>query len=160
MTKTIIIHHMQAMWAECMAAQGKSYPHVLIDVYQHLIASDYDNVIVTNFESFELEDSQSILSGFSPVVHSYEYGWNFNSEQVTDAERVSLVNGHITTLHTGSKFTYSGAHSELVLLEPWMEKLSDQLFICGAFDSECIEDLETALHALNKKFTRIEKLII
>lgn len=49
----------------------------------------------------------------------------------------------------------------MVLIADWMKKLpSKNVFISGAFDGECIEDLEIALDFLDIDYTRIEKLIV
>ena len=59
----------------------------------------------------------------------------------------------------GTKWTLGGNHSEVVIVPEWMENLKGEVFICGAFDGECIEDLEIALKGANKEFKRVEHLI-
>ncbi len=77
-------------------------------------------------------------------VYDYAYGWE--KDQLTEYPEM---------------FTEGGNHSGAVLLADWMRPLKGcQVRIAGAFDGECIEDLEIALRALEVKFTRIEKLII
>ena len=81
------------------------------------------------------------------IIHHLESMWD--SESVSNSE-----------IH---HFTPGGNHSELVLIPEWMEDLASEkarVSICGAFEGECIEDLEIALKACKIKFRRIESLIV
>jgi hypothetical protein len=60
----------------------------------------------------------------------------------------------------GVDFVDGGSHSEVVLVDEWMHELEGEIFLCGAFDGECIEDMEIALQGAGKEFERIEGLII
>lgn len=145
--KTIIIHHLQEMWNDGLERYGTSFEIELEKVLEHLNEVDYDKVIVTNFEAgFDLEDSQYPLKAFNPVIYDYCYGWE--REQVEDY-------GYIEN----KDYCEGGMHSEVVLIDGWMHDLQGEIFICGAFDGECIEDLEIALEGANKPFNRLNHLI-
>lgn len=145
--KTIIIHHLQEMWDSGLQMHGTSFEEQLENVYQHLLAETYDCVIVTNFEAgFNLEDSQYPLNDFNPIVYDYCYGWERESFEGCDYIE-------------GIDFCDGGAHSEVVMIDEWMHKLTGEIYICGAFDGECIEDLEIALDGANKTFKRLNDLI-
>ena len=78
-------------------------------------------------------------------VHDYGYGWE--KDCLTDYP---------------NDFVQGGSHSEAVMIACWMRDLkkTDSISICGAFDGECIEDLEIALSSLDLPFKRIESLIV
>ena len=146
--KTIIIHHLQEMWEPGLVGEGTTFDEELLKVVLHLREQDYDRVIVTNFESFELEAEQSPLQDFYPEVHEYMYGW--------EREEVKSWSGY----NEGVEFCEGGNHSEVVLISDWMwELVDDDVYLCGAFDGECIEDMEIALAGAGVKVNRLENLI-
>ena len=54
-----------------------------------------------------------------------------------------------------------GAHSEAVMIEDWMRELKGHnVTICGAFNGECIDDLETALRFLGVGFRKEKSLTV
>jgi len=147
--KTIIIHHLQEMWDVGLKKLGTSFDEMMENVVQHLREVKYDYVIVTNFEAgFNLDEEQYQLSEFNTTVHDYMYGWE--REEVEGwGER-----------EEGVDFVEGGSHSEVVLVYQWMRELSGEIHLCGAFDGECIEDMEIALLGAGKEFKRIEELIV
>ena len=76
-------------------------------------------------------------------VETYGYGWS--EEELRENPK---------------EFVEGGNHSEAVYIAPWMRKLSGEIFIAGAFDGECLEDLEIALRALKLDFTKVRPLIV
>ena len=141
--KTIIVHHVQKMWDSGLQRLGTDFHSEIEKIYEHLSQEQYDNVIVTNFEAgFGLDEEQSILSEFYPTVYDYCYGW---TEDSLDKNYHEWVEG--------------GNHSEVVLIDDWMKELEGEVYLCGAFDGECIEDMEIALSGAGINFNRIEHLI-
>jgi hypothetical protein len=47
-----------------------------------------------------------------------------------------------------------------VYIADWMRSLSGDVYISGAFEGECIEDLEIALSHLRIEFKKVRQLII
>jgi len=135
------------MFAPAMAKMGRSFDEYLEDIVQHLSEENYDNVIVTNFEAdLDLEPEQLPLADFYPEVRDYTYGWE--KEEVKSWNWIE-----------GKDFCRGGTHSEVVLTPHWLRSLQNDIFLCGVFDGECIEDIEYALTGSNKHFIRIEHLI-
>lgn len=144
--KTIIIHHLQEMWNSGLQKMGTSFDEMLEKTVEHLQENHYDNIIVTNFEANrDLDDAQWPLGNFYPTVHDYCYGWTKDMFEGYEND-FTLVEG--------------GIHSEVVLVEDWMKELEGEIYLCGAFDGECIEDMEIALTGAEKEFKRIENLIV
>lgn len=141
--KTLIIHHLEPMWEQGYKKAGTSFERLVEVFYDHLERNHYDKVILTRFEDHRINEPEyEIIEPFINQVETYAYGWE-EAESVENPDR----------------FCQGGCHSEVVLLEDWM-KINGQVFISGAFDGECIEDLEIALKHLEVKFNRIESLII
>jgi len=122
---------------------------MLQNVYEHLAENCYDHIIVTNFEAgFYLDDDQMLLDGFSPAVYDYCYGWE--REQLLESNLVENID-----------FCPGGHHSPVVLVPEWIRNLkTHEVHLCGAFDGECIEDMEIALNFAEINYKRIEKLIV
>lgn len=146
--KTIIIHHLQKMWDVDYQKQGTCFEEELEKVYKHIKENDYDKIIVTNFEAGRgLDEDQWLLSEFNPRVYDYMYGW----------ERSEVESWG--TYKEGVHFCEGGNHSEIVLIDEWMRELEGDVYLCGAFDGECIEDITIALQGAGKTVKRIEYLI-
>lgn len=145
--RTLIIHHLESIWEEGYKKNGTDFETLCFSVVQHIEEVEYDRVILTRFENPQFEDAHHYtgLSQFIDEVQEYGYGWDGDCV-LEDEEDEDWVEG--------------GEHSEFVWLAPWMRTLNGDVDICGAFDFECIEDLEIALRALEIKFNRIEKLIV
>tara|TARA_B110000908_G_C10072360_1_gene365698 strand:+ start:232 stop:642 length:411 start_codon:yes stop_codon:yes gene_type:complete len=135
------------MWNTGLENMGTDFETELQKVCEHLSENKYDKVIVTNFEAgVHLDDEQYPLSEFYPQVFDYCYGWERESVEES---------GHVE----GVEFCTGGTHSEVVLIDEWMHELEGKVYLCGAFDGECIEDMEIALEGAGKEFERIEELI-
>ena len=142
MNNTLIIHHLESMWGPALKRFGTSFEEMLEKTALFLNKNTYNQVILTRFEDDTLEGLHYDygLSDFITKVESYSYGWEEDSQPAED-------------------FTDGGRHSEKVYLPKWMRDLKNT-DICGAFDGECLDDLETALTALNIPYNRIEELIV
>lgn len=145
--KLLIIHHVQQMWDAGLRNKGTSFDEVLWNVYLHIKQNDYDHVIVTNFEAGQmLDNEQAILGEFYPAVYDYCYGW---------------TRADVEDYYDGFDFCDGGGHSEVVLVEDWMRELKGKdVYLCGAFDGECIEDMEYALRSAGVAYKRLNDLII
>ena len=158
--KTIIIHHVQEMWNTGLENAGTSFEEVIEKIAQHLDDNYYDKIIVTNFESHELEDCQYLFNEHCTEVYEYGYGWDAESFGLSDSNIALIENGQSALSNYGQRVILGGSHSEVLPVDGWIEDLIGDIYICGAFDGECIDDLETVLNGAGKKFTRIKELIV
>lgn len=143
--KTLIIHHLETMWDSGFKKFGTNFETQCMEIAEHLEETSYDRVILTRFEEWELEPEHYPIAHHINVIHPYGYGWE---------DEIKESDPHNT-------YVEGGNHSEWVLVDDWMKELRhDEVFICGAFDGECIEDLEIALESLNIEPKRIEELIV
>jgi hypothetical protein len=144
--RTLIIHHFESMWEEGIRDKGLDLYRFAALLMDHMRVSLYDRVILTRFEDDRLEDihHDTGLSEYIDVVHEYGYGW----------ERGMIDGAEDDTWAEG------GYHSEIVYLPEWMKALPDSVDLCGAFDGECIEDMEIALDACGKDVNRVEMCIV
>jgi hypothetical protein len=167
--KTLVIHHLEPMWQEGYRNQGTDFETLCERIGEHISENDYDRIILTRFESFRLDEPEyDFLTEQNPYIECKEYGYGWVLESFIDEDeeniddiRERIESGEIYELRFGSKLADGGNHSEVVMIEDWMESIkSDEVFICGAFDGECVEDLEIALGTLKIEFTRLEDYIV
>lgn len=158
--KTLIIHHLEPMWEEGYKNNSTSFNQLLELFNEHLEDNQYDRIILTRFEDFQVEpEIYGYFADLVDKVYSYGYAWcrdMFDDEDILE----QIDEGGIVKTDCGD-YVEGGSHSELVLIDDWMYDLRGQeIYISGAFDGECIEDLEIALGALEIPFKRVSELIV
>lgn len=151
--KILIIHHLEEIWNAGYKQIGNTnFDELKEKFYNFIFENNFDKVILTKFEfpSFpyfknnKFWEEYQFLGELITDCHEYQYSW----------DKESLIEANC-------EFCDGGNHSEVVLIEDWMKELKDkEVFISGAFDNECIEDLEIALNYCNVNFKRIEELIV
>lgn len=144
--RILIIHHLQPMWSEGLRQfHGVTSEQVMRRMVKFLRKNPYDRVILTQYEHWE-PSTEHVETGLDRHVNHWEeygYGWT---------RTCLLAEPH--------RFAEGGTHSEAVYLAQWMRDLKGHsVSICGAFDGECIDDLETALNHLEIEFSRLEEFI-
>lgn len=148
--KILVIHHLEEMWGPSLEGRGTTFEEMAFNAIEHIEREEYDRVILTRFENHELgeEHYESGIAHLIDVVEVYSYGWCMDMVEQG-------------CFPDNQKWCEGGQHSEIVLIDEWMERLKGHdVSICGAFDGECIEDLEIALSHLGIEFKRIEALIV
>lgn len=144
--KVLIIHHLESTWESGYKKFANiSYEELVEKFRKHLARAKYDLVILTRFKDARLEPEHYPISIYIDQIHQYDYGWE------------------PSMFRYESEYCEGGNHSEVVWLPDWMKELKYQkahVRIGGAFDGECIEDLEIGLRYLKIPFKRLEHLII
>ena len=145
----LIIHHLESMWAEGLRRLfGQDMSDVMRRLACALENNSFDRVILTQFENFEAEDihHETGLAGYVDMWREYAYGWDLGD--------------HDTSLEEMPEFVEGGSHSRHVWVPDWLHELKNKnVKLCGAFDGECIEDMEIALKAVGAKIHRWEEFI-
>lgn len=145
----LILHHLEPMWETGYKKFGTTFSRLCDKVVNHLQEYEYKRIVLTRFEDREL-DVQHYECGLADVgmrIDVYEYGYGWDASQLVEYPE---------------DFVEGGNHSEAVMISDWMRDLPKRggVYLAGAFDGECIEDMEIGLRALKVKFTRVEDLII
>lgn len=149
--KTLIIHHLESMWEHGYRKSGTCFEFLCLGVVDHLNWYKYDRVILTRFEDDSLEDEHhySGLSQYVDSVKIYGYGWGQED-----------IYNHVFSGGDPTDFIEGGSHSPYVYIADWMKKLYGDIDICGAFEYECLEDLQIALDYLGLQYNKIHSLIV
>lgn len=150
--KILLIHHLESCWESGYRKFGTSFDELSEKVINHLEENKYDLVLLTRFEGFNFEDCHHYtgLSNYINKVEEYGYGW---CRDMFDYDASPYKYGY--------DYTDGGNHSEVVYLPEWLKEFcNDEIYLCGAFDGECIEDMEIALEAIGINYKRVEELIV
>lgn len=143
--KVLLLHHLEPYWERSYQGKGTNFFELQERAAKHIAANSYDKVILTRFMEYRL--TADYWPPFARLVHEvyeYEFGWLTT-----------------TPLPENHSYCEGGEHSQVVLITPWLRDLQGhKVSIGGAFDGECIEDLEIALRHLKIRFKRIESLIV
>lgn len=145
--RILIIHHLEPIWESGYKRFGTSFEEQAEKVVEHLQENTYDLVNLIRFEENKLSEEhyEAGLNKYVDNVFDYAYGWEAGS-----------IDGK-----EGVDWAIGGIHSEIVLLEDWMRHLKGhEVDLCGAFDGECVEDIEIALEAVGVEYRRLEHLIV
>lgn len=142
--KILVIHHLQKIW------HGYDFYDICQEAIEHIEDGRYDKVILTQFEVYGPSEEyyEAGIADYIDEWHNYDYGW--------------ILDGW-TRKHykKGVDYCPGGTHSQIVMLDDWIKDLKGHdVYICGAFDGECLDDLETALEFLKIEYTRVEQLIL
>ncbi len=145
--RVLIIHHLEKCWESGYCGFGLSFERLQEKFVEFLQENSFDRIILTRFEDWKATPEDGYFPEFLEFiseVRDYAYGW--------DKE---------CTKGNEERFCVGGTHSDFVLIDDWMLKLRGcDVTISGAFDGECVEDLEIALSHLGIEYKREENLII
>lgn len=167
--KVLIIHHLEPIWNNGYKKFGTNFDKLLERFSEYLENNIFNKIILTRFEEWKIDfEEYSLIAEKIDIVHSYGYGWNLECFYDSSPDDISLDDAQ-TSLDCGGSYINSygqevckgGQHSEVVFIPDWIRDLKcNEVFISGAFDGECLEDLEIALNFCQIDYNRIEELIL
>jgi hypothetical protein len=168
----LLAHHLQPYWQDGLAKFGTDIYAECEKVSDYLSDSEIDKLIFTQFEYDKGEQSHDAYMPIFQVCedkgiriewHEYGYAWELESFDFHDysAALEKIEDGEIVEDNHGQCLALGGNHSSVVLIEDWQRQLAQHtVYLCGAFDGECIEDMQLALYAVNCKYKRLNHLIV
>lgn len=145
--KVLLIHHLEPCWSDALnRLTGRGFRDWAERLAEALDGHTFDRIILTQFEDNKPSEGhiETGLAQFVNTWHEYAYGWEKDCQKFFPGEYVE-----------------GGNHSESVWTPDWLKALKGaSVTLCGAFDGECIEDMEIALRACNVKFKRWNDFIV
>lgn len=168
----LFCHHLEPIWNDGLKRHGTDFHSLCEEVAEHILENNYDAIIITQFEMNDMDRTHEAYfpifavceeKGINIEWQEYGYGWELDSFSFEDEDAAQelLESGEIFLDQYGTKLVRGGNHSQVVLIEDWIEYLAKHdVSLCGAFDGECLEDISIAFDAANVNFFRIESLII
>lgn len=159
---TLILHHFEPYWQEGLSKYNTSFEEELKKVIDFVSHTDLDRIIVTQFEEFELSIEHRPLvelcqnKGIDIQTITYPYGWRRDDdpEQFPSSEKNK-------TWCQGNR-DYHGK-DDVLIIEDWhheIKKNKESVLLAGAFEGECLNDIEQILSVLKIPFQKIEGLCV
>ena len=147
----LILHHVESMWASTMWTHcGVVMESYIAQIKKHLMGERYDMVIVTQLEGAEWEAETAPIHPY--ITHHELYGYGMEMAQAMEYDWAE-----------GNEYAPGGRHSEIVELPDWLHDLvgtSIHVDLIGAFEGECIEDIEVAMCYLDIQYRKIGRLVV
>jgi hypothetical protein len=170
---TLLCHHLEPIWNDAMRRMhGTCIEDVCQDVANYILEHNPEHVIITQFESNRHDRQHECYFPIYDALEQtdarltwqeYGYGWeidNFAFEDI-DSALETLQSGETLEDNYGNKITLGGNHSQVLPFYDWISELStEHVRLCGAFDGECLEDMQIILEKSNVNFSRVESLIL
>lgn len=161
--KVLILHHFSDYWSSGLEKFGTTFEEEMEKVIDYLDNEDIDKVILPLFEQHQLENCHYQLSefcqrkGIEIEVHEYNYAWSKESDP--HGEVYTEENFGITWCY-GARDHHD--ENDVVEIEQWQHDLkeADKVIVAGAFNEECVLDLQTALEAIEVDYENEEGLIV
>jgi hypothetical protein len=148
--RVLLIHHFETMWDTGLRLFGSSFEEMGELLLDNLGSHEYDRVILTRFEDsrLEIEHHEIGIAEHIDDVHAYSYGCEPEMFPPEDEGITWAVGGH----HSGAVELPDFLHN--------LKRRGAHVDLCGAFDGECIEDMEIALTTLKVPFRRLDHMIV
>lgn len=142
----LIMHHLEPEWELEYQKRGTSFENEIERFRKYLSEHDYDSVILTRFQDDHINEFEyDPIRSYVDAVYNYSYGW---------CERDRDTSPHLM-------WCDGGVHSRCVLVSDWIQDLCDDyVYISGAFDGACLDDLVIALNHVNARISRVNSLIL
>lgn len=156
----LLMHHVEETWESPLRVMGYELDELIDQFFELIEASDFDQVILTMYDDWNLEECHMPIAHMINEVYTYSYGLFWDC--VRDHNEGLFRNNKYYMLY-GRDFCVGGDHSEVVDLPEWLHELRRQnchVWLTGAFDGQCIEDISIAMDFLGIDYTRIEDLIV
>lgn len=149
---TLIIHHFDSMFDEGLQKLGKSLESMSEELIDFMIENkdNIDKVILTTFEDHILtEPEQFRISEMAYELNmnfehiTYAYGW---SRDVIDEDCENYPESERDIKWIQATRGYS-SDDDVLEIEEWHRELKGKnVVLTGAFDGECLNDLNTVLN--------------
>lgn len=161
----LLMHHMESMWEESLRQYDTSLEECVSNTIDYILFSDQeiDEVIVTRFEGIDWDDEHAPLIdvcerlGIPIKLEEYAYGFT------RDIDEDGLEMYPDENLDQTWCFGDRDHHNESNILEihPWHHELkNDHVILGGAFEGECLNDMEKILGTLQINVTKVDSLCI
>lgn len=157
----LLLQHFEPYWEDGLSKLGTDFQTELNKVLDFVNNTDLDLVIITQFESFELNDEHAPLIELCQrkgiQIQQKTYGYAFMRDE--DAiDRYPL--GELDKTWCYGTRDHHG-EEDVLEIEDWHHNLKGHtVYLGGAFEGECLLDKETVLSAIAVDFIKVDGLSV
>lgn len=162
----LLLQHFESYWEGPLRdLHNTSFEECMNNVLDFVASrDDIDKIIITLFEDYELNHEYEKLQRLCDKkdieieAHTYGYAWYKDPDPEETAYPESTRNIDWcpgTREHHGEE--------DVIEITEWQKELKSldcKVFLGGAFEHECLKDMEAALDTLKVNYERVEGLIV
>lgn len=162
--KTLLLHHFEPYWEHSLLKYDTSFEQEVEKVIDYIEynKNNIEKVIITLFEDLELSiEHNSILNICNENnidIEHLNYGYGWTKDEISTLQDFSEQNINKTWCQ-GTRDYHDD--DDIILIEDWMHNLKEkEVVLCGAFEGECIRDIEAAFDSINVNYEKYSPLIV
>lgn len=157
---TLIIHHFESVWNDGLAKFDMNMEKMSDQIIDFLSEKrpDINNIIITRLEGINYEHEHSKILEFAKEndinIRIEEYGYSYYPENFTKET--------LKTLDTVKPTRYNSDENNILPIMDWQKELKHHksVAISGAFDGECVRDMEDIVLHTRGNYERVDELIV
>ena len=156
--KVLWLHHFEDYWNHSLKEFDTNFEKELLKIMNYLEYSDIDKVLVTRFMENKEGDCHLPLINFCNSknirIEFKEYGYGFRND-----------NNEYKTKDYGKEWIYGNRqeHTEkdVLPIEEFQKELKNhEVYLGGAFENECLNDVESIMKHLEINYIKINELCV
>lgn len=152
------LHHFEDDWNYSMKEFNTNYEKELIKILNYLENENIDKVLVTRFLKNKSGDCHEFLIAFCQIkgiqIEFKEYGYGFRNDD-NQYKKKDFGKSWIYGNRSGHD------ENDILIIEDFQRELKNHtIFLGGAFENECLNDVETVMNHLNINYTKIPELCV
>lgn len=160
--KILVLQHFEEYWSEGLSKFGTNFEEVNSKVIDFIISNqDLDKIVITRFETYGPSDEHyqliELCNKLSIQIEFQEYAYAW--ERTEKGQYPKKDEGK--TWCQGTR-DHHGINDVIEITE-WMhdiKRISNEVFLGGAFYGECIADIQAAFESIEINYQNIEGLIV
>lgn len=156
--KILWLHHFEDYWNHSLKEFDTNFEKELLKVMNYLENKDIGKVLVTRFLENEESECHYPLIRFCNAKNiriefkEYGYGFKNNNEEYKKEDY-------------GTEWIYGNRadhdETDVLPIEEFQRELKNyEVYLGGAFENECLNDVETIMKHLNIDYTKIQELCV
>jgi len=157
---TLILHHFESHWSDGLAKFSLDMEKMSDQIIDFLSEkrTDINNIIITRFEGIGYEPEHTKLREYAKEhdiqIRIEEYSYSYYPDNFTDNQLKTLVT---------VKPTRDNSDEDNILpVDDWQKELKDHksVSLAGAFEGECVQDMEDILLHVRGDYNKIDELVV
>lgn len=162
----LVLQHFEEYWREGLANNGTDFETECQKVLDFILhQEDLTEVIVTRFEHDDFGNEHGNLielcesKGIRATCHEYGYAWS-KEGYANDLENSPYAENNFNKTWCQGTRDYHG-EDDVIEIAEWMLPLKrEKVYLGGAFEGECIADIEAAFNAIDIDYEEVDGLIV
>jgi hypothetical protein len=157
---TLILHHFESHWGDGLAKFSMDMEKMSDQIIDFLSEkrTDINNIIITRFEGVDYEPEHSKIREYAKEhdidIRIEEYAYSYYPDNFSEKQ--------LKTLETVKPTRDNSDHDNILPVDDWQKELKthNSVALAGAFEGECVQDMEDILLHVRGDFDKIDELVV